>query len=448
MSAQSENPNAEAHWQMRDILETANRGFYIITAPPLMQPDIAAQYLSLPPTAQDKNIAMYNYAENTAPFSFGTLSKWVEENDSAGVYFLLNMQLAFPLEDEDAMYQLNMCRDLLASHNKVWFFFMSRELEKRLNLTALDFYDYVRVKVHFEGEEHTAPQLGLLDSFDDSTDFIPEETAKALLTQYGDMEKELMALPLEGTDENQLRSAANTLTNIANVYEESGQYQYALQLYEKVKSIHEVLFCEDHPETAASYSNIAAMYDELGNHEKALELKLKALIITVEHSGKESDKVAMYYNNIAFSYRYMGDNENALRYNKQSMEIRKKIYGYWHPRTATSYANIASVYNALYDHGRALKYSQKALEIREKKLGNSHPLTAYSYNGIAHTYSALGEYTIALEFSLKSYIALIKTWGDAHPKTKLMKKNLEMDYTAAGHTAPFEEWLSSQLLRG
>lgn len=445
MSEQNENPNAEAHWEIQHILENADKGFYIIAAPPLMQPGIAEKYAKLPTIAQGKQVAIYNYADNTAPFKFSTLSRWMEANDSAGVYFLLNMQLAFPLEDEDALYQLNMCRDLLASRNKVWLFFMSSELEKRLNLTVLDFYDYVREKVRFEEEKKIAHTLESLGTFDDALEFIPEKIANDLLAQYAVMEKELMELPIEGTSEKQLLSAANTLRNIAKVYWQRGQYLEELQLLEQVKMIKEYLLDKEHPDIVAIYNGIALTYHVIGNNDKALELYKNVLTLGEKVHGSNHTEMGKYHNNISEVYRALGNYKEALVHHLKSLEIREKILGKEHPRTAISYSNIAETYRKLGEYATSLAYHQKAMKIREKKLGLQNPYTAESYNDIAFLYFAQGDYSQSLSFLIKSYQIYTNTIGKSHIRTEHAKKNMVLVYTAAGYTAPFEEWLSRQI---
>ncbi len=153
----------------------------------------------------------------------------------------------------------------------------------------------------------------------------------------------------------------------------------SLALAEASLSIRKEISGEDNSDTATTYNNIGIVYAYLGDYDKALEYYNKALSILQKILGEEHPDTAMSYNNIGTVYAYLGDYDKALEYYNKALSIRQKVLGEEHPDTAMSYNNMGSVYDELGDYDKALEYYDKALSIRQKVLGEEHPDTATSY---------------------------------------------------------------------
>lgn len=134
-------------------------------------------------------------------------------------------------------------------------------------------------------------------------------------------------------DEAFLQSVSVLLNNMAGVYQEQGDYEKALEYYDKALDVRERTLGNDHPYTATTYNNMAGVYKEQGDYEKALE----------------------YY--------------------EKDLEISERTLGNDHPSTATTYNNMAGVYKAQGDYKKALEYLEKALTVFMAKLGVNHPYT-------------------------------------------------------------------------
>ena len=123
------NKNADAYFSVSHILNNADRGFFVVTAPPRMQRTVVERY-------ENKKTAVYDYAAASQPFSYPALNAWAEENKDEDVFFILNMQIAFMGEsggfDEAHMLSFNMARDVLAKKRKIWIFCMTAEAYKHL----------------------------------------------------------------------------------------------------------------------------------------------------------------------------------------------------------------------------------------------------------------------------------------------------------------------------
>jgi tetratricopeptide (TPR) repeat protein len=67
-------------------------------------------------------------------------------------------------------------------------------------------------------------------------------------------------------------SVAQSLNNLAALYDNQGKYEQALPLYERSLAIREKVLGEHHPDVAQSLNNLAALYYNQGKYEQALPL--------------------------------------------------------------------------------------------------------------------------------------------------------------------------------
>ena len=177
--------------------------------------------------------------------------------------------------------------------------------------------------------------------------------------------------------------------------------------------------------SARLFNNIAGVYHTQGNYEKALEYYEKALVIQEKVLGKEHPNTAATYNNIAVVYKKQGNYEKALEYYEKALVIKEKVLGEEHPSTATTYNNMAGVYDDQGRYEKALVYYEKALVIREKVLGKEHPDTATTYNNLAGVYEEQGKYEKAVEYYEKAEKTFDEKLGPEHPNPKIVKESLE-----------------------
>jgi len=473
--------NKESFIGLDWIIEVAQKGFFFVLASHKMQERVAESYTAA-------HIVKLNYSnrnqykdwrvfdeENTEHYKFRAIDKMVYDHNDKQIFFILNFQIPFPKVED--IYNLNMSRDMIADHRKVFIFFMTPELEQRLYQSAPDFHDYCNLKIKFEdiGIEETKQELNKLSENIQTIHQINE--IKERLARYKEMETEYLSyfeetpngtvLLRKGMSDSQLVAIAGTLGNIAELYNKIGEYQNDISISKKVLLIREEILGLEHPDTAKSYNNIGFVYNDIGDYNKALEYYYKALDIWEKKLGLEHPNTATSYNNIGLVYDNISDYNKALEYHNKALEIRKKALGLEHPDTAKSYNNIGSVYNNIGDYNKALEYYNKALEVLEKVLGLEHPNTATSYNnigsvykntdnynkaieyyktsleirkkilGLEHpdiaqsynnistVYDDIGDYTKALEYYNKALKILEKVLGEEHPNTKIVLKNIE-----------------------
>ena len=78
---------------------------------------------------------------------------------------------------------------------------------------------------------------------------------------------------------------AKSYGGIGNVYNSQGQYERALEYYQKSLEIRIRVFGSDHPDVAVSYENLAAVYQTQGNHVQTKEMVTKAYHIFLDRKS-------------------------------------------------------------------------------------------------------------------------------------------------------------------
>ncbi|MDR2835304.1 MAG: tetratricopeptide repeat protein [Bacteroidales bacterium] len=474
-----EKNNNYAFANFSHVINTANNGFFCVFASVKMQNHIADSYKN------NNEIAFFNYSYNSEDYDASTLHDFYLQNIDKKIFFILNLQITLNpfLDQEEDFYRyknllnLNMSRDFLANKHKVWIFFLTPDMKFKLQDYAPDFYDYISKKISFEdvSEEKTKIEINNLSK--DILTLNEIHQIKERLLRYKEIETEYLSyftetpegniLLKEGITKDRCLIAAQTLTNIAELYGKISNFETAISIYKKVILIRETFLGQEHPDTATSYNylgllyynqgdyqkalkyyeksleirekilgidnidtamsynNIGNLYDNQGDYQKALGYYEKALEILEKLLGIEHSYTAGIYNNIGLVFNNKGDYEKALEYFEKALEIREKILGKENIDTAGSYHNIGLLYANQGDYQEALKYYEKALKIKEKILGQEHPITAMNYNSIGALYFEQGNYQKALEYYEKALEILEKTVGEKNPKYKLVLKNIE-----------------------
>ncbi len=222
------------------------------------------------------------------------------------------------------------------------------------------------------------------------------------------------------------RSTAVTYNDLAGVYNDRGDYDKALLYYGEALAIKEEVLGKWHRSTAVTYNDLACVYRDQGDYGKALEFFEKALAIKEKILGEEHLSTAVTYNDLAGMYRAQGDYDKALHFFDKALVIKEKVLGRRYRSTAVTYNDLACVYRDQGDYGKALEFFDKALAIKEKVLGKEHLSTALTYNDLACVYRAQGEYDLALSYYEKALEVFVTKLGEEHPHTKQVRESIEL----------------------
>jgi len=153
----------------------------------------------------------------------------------------------------------------------------------------------------------------------------------------------------------------------------------------------------EHPYVADSYNNIGVVWKNKGEYDKALDFYQKSLEIKLKTLGGEHPSVADSYNNIGLVWDIKGEYDKALDFQQNCLAIRLKTLGGEHPSVADSYNDIGVAWKNKGEYDKALDFYQMCLAIRLKTLGTVHPNVSNSYYKIGICLKIIENYQKAIE---------------------------------------------------
>ncbi|WP_223638291.1 tetratricopeptide repeat protein [Corallococcus sp. EGB] len=232
---------------------------------------------------------------------------------------------------------------------------------------------------------------------------------------------------------NENQSAyAESLNNLANLYQQQGLYSRAEPLYARALDLREMVLGKHHLTVAESLNNLALLYREQGLYSRAEPLYVRALALRESALGKEDPLVADSLDTLATLYQDQGQYGRAEPLGLRALSIREEALGKKHPLVADSLNNLANLYQdqGLYD--RAEPLYARALAIREVVTDGSPSDLAAALNNLATLYQAQGRYDRAEPLYARALALWEKTFGSHHPHVAASLNNLATLYRKQG----------------
>jgi tetratricopeptide (TPR) repeat protein len=182
---------------------------------------------------------------------------------------------------------------------------------------------------------------------------------------------------------------ADSLHNLAHLYEELGKYEQAEPLYQRTILIWEKALGPDYPHIAHSLHGLANIYRKQGKYDQAEPLYQRA--IHIGEQALESD-LAHYLLNLAHLYEIQGKYDQAEPLYQRALFIWEQVLGSGHPDVAHPLHGLASLCRKQKKYEQAEILYERALYIGEQALGPDHPNVAHSLHGLASLYEEQGKY--------------------------------------------------------
>ncbi len=151
-----------------------------------------------------------------------------------------------------------------------------------------------------------------------------------------------------------------------------------------------------------TYGKIGDLYEYFGEYDKALDLYNRAYAIAQKNNDLKNSATALHQ--IGMIYQYKGDYDEALKQYQKSLEIKEKIGDI--KGVSQSLHQVGIIYQYKGDYEKALKQYQKSLEICEK-IGDSRGI-AITLGQMGHLHFKKNEFAIALEFFIQAYLVFAK----------------------------------------
>lgn len=105
---------------------------------------------------------------------------------------------------------------------------------------------------------------------------------------------------------------------------QQGRYSEAATVAEEALKVAEETFGADHPDVAQSLNNLAALYQDQGKYAQAEPLYKRALAIMEKALGPDHPDVATVLENLSKLYKEIGNKDEAKRLEKRARSVRFK----------------------------------------------------------------------------------------------------------------------------
>lgn len=224
-------------------------------------------------------------------------------------------------------------------------------------------------------------------------------------------------------DTSELATAYNY---IGNLYSYKGEYNTALDYFQKSLNLHQPSQDNKDLSLATTYNNIGFAYSTLGDPSKSLDYYKQALSIRQDLLPPNSPEIALVYNNLGVAYSSAGKQLEAIDCYSSALSIQEKSFIAGHPALALTYNNLGLAYSLTNRQTEAISYYKKALAIYEKAFGERHPDTARTFNNLGYAYYALNKDKESLEYYQKAIAIQEPVLGIIHPETSRTYNNLGM----------------------
>ncbi|MEL7038379.1 MAG: CHAT domain-containing protein [Cyanobacteria bacterium J06592_8] len=165
----------------------------------------------------------------------------------------------------------------------------------------------------------------------------------------------------------ELEEAKRLNQQVIQLYQQ-GKYNEAIPIAERVLEMRQKLLGDEHPSVAESLNNLAGLYESQGRYSEAESLYIQALEMIQKLLGDEHPHVAISLNNLAELYSSQGRYSEAEPLYRQALEMFQKLLGDEHPLVATSLNNLALLYHSQGDTTQAISFLSRGLEVQEQNL--------------------------------------------------------------------------------
>jgi tetratricopeptide (TPR) repeat protein len=212
-----------------------------------------------------------------------------------------------------------------------------------------------------------------------------------------------------------------------------GEYDKAEALYKRCLEIRERLLGSEHPDTLSIINNLAVLYRNIGDYSRAEARYLQVLNAQRLLLGDKNTSFLITAFNVARLYFDLGDFAKAEIYSKISHEGHIGHYGVDHPVTLNSALQMMMISVERGDVEGLEARCESILEKCRKILGPEHVYTSRALSVLAYIYKRTGKYEMAQEVNLESLLVCEKTLGLENPDTLTAVRNLAASFLDNGN---------------
>ncbi len=211
--------------------------------------------------------------------------------------------------------------------------------------------------------------------------------------------------------------------SMGRAYENLGDYDRALALYQAAVAVQRESLGPDHPDTLRTGGDLAGLYWTLGDFAKAEPALQENYEARVRVFGPESPEALNSLTNLANLHLALGRYDQAEPLYRQALEARTRIHGPEHPDTLSTANNLASLYSIMNRHQEALALIRQVWESRRRVQGDDHPDTLGAASNLATQLAQAGKTEEARELYAETLELRRRVLGENHPDTLTSENN-------------------------
>ncbi|MCS7080343.1 MAG: CHAT domain-containing protein [Chloracidobacterium sp.] len=225
---------------------------------------------------------------------------------------------------------------------------------------------------------------------------------------------------------------ALTLNNLGLTLQRKGDYAEAEQLYQRSIQVDEAALGPNHEDTLPTINNLASLYQERGRYAQAAALYQRAVAGWEAARGPDSLELAYSLNNLGALQRLQSDYTAAEPMFQRALGIFEKGLGPEHPNVAILLNNLAEVLRLRGDYDRAEPLYRRGLAILEKALGPTSPNVASLLTNLGLVAIARRDYSSAEATFMRALAVYEKSLGGRHPLYAACLNNLADTFRLRG----------------
>jgi CHAT domain-containing protein/Tfp pilus assembly protein PilF len=227
--------------------------------------------------------------------------------------------------------------------------------------------------------------------------------------------------------------AAGALNNLAVVYDMQGKLDQAVAAYQRVLTMREKALGANHLDVSDALNNLALVYKEQGKNSEAASLLQRALAIREKARGGNPVDLARTLHSLAVVYMAQGKDGDAEGLLKRGLTLTEKALGANHPTVASFLTNLGLVAVDQDKLDDAERYDRRALAIKEQMLGANHPELAGILNNLGVIYRRQRQYAQAEAVFRRALAIKEQALGSDHPDLASTLNNLAANDQAQGN---------------
>ena len=237
-------------------------------------------------------------------------------------------------------------------------------------------------------------------------------------------------------------ASGNRWTKLGNEEYQKGNYDKALEFYEKELQTDLETKDSDDPEIGSDLNNLGLAWRAKGDADRAIEYYEKAIAIKLKTLDEYHPEMAGIWNDLGVALLYKGENDRAIEYLQKALKSRlneskgNSFTGttIWTPNgpaflpgsfqqdstenipLTTIWFNLGKAWEKKGDREKSILYFEKTLPVYLKNYGEDDPKVINLYSQLGHQSYLTGKYDKAKDYYLLALASEIKQFGIDHQK--------------------------------